>query len=64
MKISLAEARTRLGKVGIVLGEACRLEHGGASGYQVTTPVGTQLLLQSQEVAQMLRDLNKLSIPA
>ena len=65
MTMSLADARQKLAKVGIELGNGFRrsAESTAQTVFVVTTPVGTQLQLNSRELAGILRDLNKLSIP-
>ena len=64
MKITIQEARKRLAKSGIELGQAChqQLNSGRKTSYQVTTPIGTQLYLQAREVVGLLRDLESPAI--
>ncbi|MEM8670216.1 MAG: hypothetical protein AAGG48_22005 [Planctomycetota bacterium] len=60
MKITLSEARKRLAKAGIELGNRCSVSDSRRSYlYEVTTPVGTQVQMQTSDVAGLLRDLDR-----
>lgn len=62
MKITIQEARTRLASVGIELGQPSREKTGPKSTthFRMTTPVGNQVSLPSQDVIGLLRDLGML----
>ena len=62
MKISFQTARDQLAKVGIGLDVAEANE--GKKRYLVTTPVGSESLLASRQVVELLRDLRQLAVPA
>jgi hypothetical protein len=61
MSISIKDARKRLGKAGIALGQGYRTqnESGSKTTFQVTTPIGTELQLDSGEVVGLLQDLQR-----
>ena len=60
MKITVAEARKRLAKAGIELGHKCtRSEDQRAQSYEVTTPVGTTVHMQTAQIAGLLRDMDQ-----
>ncbi len=63
MRISVREARTRLATAGIELGQSLqeRTASGKITGFQVTTPVGTEVFMRPRDVAGLLRDLNMLA---
>ena len=66
MTISIEDARRKLAKVGIELGDGFRrsAQSLGQTTFVITTPVGTQLQVSSRELAGMVRDLRKLSTPS
>ena len=62
MKISFQAAHNRLAKVGIAL--AVSNDSSSEKRFLVTTPVGSEVPMRSSQVLRLLRDLNKLALPA
>ena len=61
MTISVGEAREKLSRVGMDLLGATNPRRSGDKAFIVTTPVGTQVAMQSHELINLVRDLRKLS---
>ena len=63
MTMSVRDAREKLARVGIALHRASTSETAATKTFLVTTPVGSDIYLRSDEVVGLVRDIEKRSIP-
>ena len=62
MKITFQSAHEQLAKVGIAL--AVSSDSSCGKRFLVTTPVGSEVPMRSSQVLRLVKDLNKLAVPA